>query len=119
MALSFPWLATSPLLHFLSVQDEGMWVIHCLDFDIASQGMTEEEAQRNLVNAIELLFEQAVEEKNEAGIFKSAPQDLWEIFVKAPTPKKFGNIRVNIRIPVGGERPPRKIRVEGRVAIPA
>ena len=41
-----------------TVWREGNWyVAQCLELDVASQGETEEEAQRNLQEALELHFE--------------------------------------------------------------
>jgi len=38
-------------------QEDGWYIAQCLEVDVASQGETEEEALRNLKEALELYFE--------------------------------------------------------------
>jgi predicted RNase H-like HicB family nuclease len=42
-------------------KDEDMFVSFCPELDIASQGETKEEARANLIEALELFFEEASE----------------------------------------------------------
>ncbi len=43
----------------VSLWQEGEWVVaQCLEVDVASQGRTEEEALKNLREALELFFEE-------------------------------------------------------------
>ncbi len=73
------------LLHLLAVQEEdGTHVIHCLDFDIAAQGDTEDEARTNLGHAIELLLQEAEADGDASCVFQSAPTALWDIYVRTP-----------------------------------
>jgi predicted RNase H-like HicB family nuclease len=104
-----------PLLHWLAVKDEDEWVIHCLDFDIAAQGRMEAEARQNLIHAIEMLYEQALEDGTPDGIFQSAPQALWDTYVKAQG-HKSGQFNLNIRKPLRGSVPTRA-RTEERVSL--
>ena len=39
-------------------QEENQWIAQCLEFDVASQGMSEQEALENLREALELYFEE-------------------------------------------------------------
>ena len=41
------------------IQDGGMFVSHCLDYDIASQGNTKQEAINNIKEAVSLFLEVA------------------------------------------------------------
>jgi predicted RNase H-like HicB family nuclease len=41
-------------------QEDDLFVSQCLDVDVASQGSTEVEALRNLVEALELYFEEPI-----------------------------------------------------------
>jgi len=46
----------------IKVQREGEWIVSCCEiFDVASQGRTEEEARRNIVEALGLFFQTAYE----------------------------------------------------------
>ena len=45
------------------VQDGEMFVSHCVDLDIASQGQTSEEAIENVKEAVTLFLEEASEEE--------------------------------------------------------
>jgi len=40
-------------------EDEGGFVAHCVELDIASEGETVEDARHNLIEAVELFFEAA------------------------------------------------------------
>ena len=40
-------------------QDEDFYISHCLDYDIASQGRTREEAKANIIEAVTLFLEAA------------------------------------------------------------
>lgn len=43
----------------IAISQEGSWfVAQCLEVDVASQGSTHEAARANLVEALELLFEE-------------------------------------------------------------
>ncbi len=50
-----------PSRHFTAIveRDEDLFVAHCPEIDIASQGASAEEARTNLVEALELFFETA------------------------------------------------------------
>lgn len=39
------------------VQDDGVYISHCLDYDIASQGETRQEAMDNIKEAVSLFLE--------------------------------------------------------------
>lgn len=41
------------------VQDDGIYISHCLDYDIASQGCTKQEAIENIKEAVSLFLEVA------------------------------------------------------------
>lgn len=43
--------------------EEGGFVAHCVELDVASEGETVEDARRNLIEAVELFFETAPTEE--------------------------------------------------------
>ncbi len=45
------------------IQDEDVYISHCLDYDIASQGSTEQEAIDNIKEAVTLFLEVASPEE--------------------------------------------------------
>jgi predicted RNase H-like HicB family nuclease len=104
-----------PLLHLLSVREDAGWVMHCLDFDIAAQGVTEAEARRNLLHAIELVYEQALEDGTTHRLFRSAPQDLWDQYVRSPA-HRSGRFTLDIRRPSPEVSTPKSAKTEERVS---
>jgi predicted RNase H-like HicB family nuclease len=39
-------------------QEDNWWIAQCLEFDVASQGISEEDALKNIREALELYFEE-------------------------------------------------------------
>ncbi len=53
-------------------QEGTVFVSHCIELDIASQGVTEEEALRNLNEAVGLFIEEASDEEIQSRLHEGA-----------------------------------------------
>ena len=53
-------------------QEGNMFVSHCIELDIASQGETEEEALRNLNEAVRLFIEEASDDEIQRRLHEGA-----------------------------------------------
>jgi len=56
------------------------WIIHCLEFDLAGDGATKEEACKNLAAAILLQMHHAIETKNPANLICPADAEIQRKF---------------------------------------
>jgi len=66
----------SPWLNVLYWQEEGSFLAHCLELDIAAEGATSQEVLRRLA---ELIVEQIeFAEGKKIDIFHSAPKEFWD-----------------------------------------
>lgn len=65
------------------IQEGDLWSIQCLDFDIAAQGRTIDEAKDRFEKTFLGQIELDIKEKREpfSGVEK-APQEFWEMFEK-------------------------------------
>ena len=65
----------------LEYKDGDLFIAHCLEFDLVSQGATLEEARKNLADLIfshvQFAVEKDIEEKS---LFRPAPNKYWEIY---------------------------------------
>jgi len=64
----------------LVYQDEDLWVAHCLECDVASQGHSSDEAISELRDALGSLIEYAMKEGDLRPLYLPAPLDLWMRF---------------------------------------
>lgn len=73
-----------PLSGIIFREDDG-WCSQCIEIDVASQGDTPEEAARNLVEAVQMTIEYALEDGTLGELFaRPAPSEYREIFNSAP-----------------------------------
>jgi predicted RNase H-like HicB family nuclease len=61
-------------------RDEGIWVAHCLEFDLLGHGPAQEEALRKLAEAIRLQVEATLEYDNPANLFSPAEGRYFRMF---------------------------------------
>ena len=70
-------------IHILLYKEDDIQIAHCLEFDILAQGVTKQEALRNLLDAIELQVDFALEEDCAEMLYNPAPVEYWRMLVKA------------------------------------
>ena len=65
-------------LHYLIEKDGDLYSALCLELDVASQGTTVEEVEKNLQEAVELYLEVVYEQGDEEGFIpRPAPMEEW------------------------------------------
>jgi predicted RNase H-like HicB family nuclease len=70
-------------VHVIFYSEEGHYVAHCLEFDLVAQGESIEDSYKNLLDAIELQAEYALETGNLENLIQPAPPEYWRMLVKA------------------------------------
>jgi len=70
-------------IHVVLYREESRCVAHCLEFDLVAQGADSLEAFRNLLDAIELQAQYAVEIGDWGLLFNPAPAEYWRMLVEA------------------------------------
>jgi hypothetical protein len=66
----------------LGQDDEtGLWVAHCLDFDLATSGKTEDEVWKRLLRVVKMHVEHSYAQRP-IGLTHKADPDQWELFEK-------------------------------------
>lgn len=72
-------------LHILVVHDKSknIFIAHCLDMDIASQGKTQQEAVSELKKLIYTQIEYCVENDILDTLFRPAPKEYWDIYYRS------------------------------------
>jgi predicted RNase H-like HicB family nuclease len=61
-------------------QDEGVWVAHCLEFDLLGDGPSRAEALHKLSQAIRLQVEATLDYGNPANLFSPADGEYFRMF---------------------------------------
>ncbi len=70
-------------VHVLFYREEDHYVAHCLEFDLVAQGDSIKDSYKNLLDAIELQTEYALETDNLENLINPAPPEYWRMLVKA------------------------------------
>jgi predicted RNase H-like HicB family nuclease len=60
--------------------EDGVWLAHCLELDIVSEGKDTDDALRSLMSLCELQITVAVEEGDIESIFRPAPPEIWKLY---------------------------------------
>lgn len=60
--------------------EDGDWIAHCLEFDLIGDGPTQQDAMKELAEAIFLQIEASVEHDNPANLFSPADGKFFEMF---------------------------------------
>jgi predicted RNase H-like HicB family nuclease len=66
-------------------QEDGVWIAHCLELDIVSEGKTVDAAVSGLVSLCDLQIKTAMEAGDLGSIFRPAPPEIWQMFSTAET----------------------------------
>lgn len=67
-------------LRIVFYQEDGGWIAHCLEFDLMGDGPTQQDAMKELAEAIFLQIEASVEHNNAANLFNPAEGKFFEMF---------------------------------------
>ena len=70
-------------VHVLFYHEEDHYVAHCLEFDLVAQGDSIKDSYKNLLDAIELQADYALETDNLENLINPAPLEYWRMLVKA------------------------------------
>jgi len=70
-------------VHVLFYCEEDHYVAHCLEFDLVAQGDSIKDSYKNLLDAIELQADYALETDNLENLINPAPPEYWRMLVKA------------------------------------
>ena len=75
----------------LLIQEGNLWSIQCLEYDIAAQGKTADEARDRFEKTFLGQIELDIKENREpfTGV-ERAPREFWDMFSKAKPPKDCG-----------------------------
>ena len=72
-------------VHILLYTEDYISIAHCLEFDIVAQGKKKIEALKNLLGAIELQINFALENNDLSSIFTPAPAEYWKMLIDDDT----------------------------------
>ena len=70
-------------VHVLFCHEEDHYVAHCLEFDLVAQGDSIKDSYKNLLDAIELQADYALETDNLENLINPAPPEYWRMLVNA------------------------------------
>jgi hypothetical protein len=83
--MSKPSKAKSPvfLLNVLLYREDGMWTAHCLQLDLVECARTLPGAQSSILDVIRAHIEHALEHDNMEHLFRPAPAEYWQLFLRS------------------------------------
>jgi predicted RNase H-like HicB family nuclease len=64
--------------------EDGVWIAHCLEMDVAESGATPKAAVEALIDVANVLVEDAIRSGSLDSIFHSAPKEVWSLYANAP-----------------------------------
>ena len=64
-------------------QENGVWIAHCLELDIVSEGKDADDAIEGLISLCDLQIKTALAEGDLQAIFRPAPPEVWRMFAAA------------------------------------
>lgn len=69
--------------HCLTLYDQltNLWISHCLDFNIVTSGMSEEDAWSGMKLALKAHVESCVADNSHSSVYRRADTDKWRIFI--------------------------------------
>ena len=70
-------------VHVICYREDDHYVAHCLEFDLVAQGESIKDAYQNLLDAIELQSEYALETGNLENLIQPAPPEYWRLLLRA------------------------------------
>ncbi len=63
-------------------REDGLWIAHCLEFDLLGDGETRAAALESLSEAIAIQVEQTFESGNVRNLFHPAPAEFFEMYAR-------------------------------------
>ncbi len=69
-------------LQIVLYKEDGDWIAHCLNFDIAGDGATIEESLKRLEIAVGIQVEEAFKHGNLDNLFSPAESKFWRMFAE-------------------------------------
>ena len=67
--------------------DDGCWIAHCLELDVAAEGSSPIEAAESLVSLCDYQIDNAIQHGDLNTIFRPAPPEIWSLYAKAKDTK--------------------------------
>ena len=67
-------------IHVLGYREGDLYVAHCLEFDIVSDGKTKEEASQNCIECVQYHIEFCIEKGSLENATNPAPREYWQMF---------------------------------------
>jgi predicted RNase H-like HicB family nuclease len=61
-------------------REDGVWIAHCLELDIVSEGKDADDALKSLVSLCDLQISTALKDGDLESIFRPAPPEVWKMF---------------------------------------
>lgn len=80
-------------------QEDSDWIAHCLEFDLLGDGPTQQEAMKELAEAIFLQIEASVEHNNPVSLFNPAEGKFFEMFAAGRDVTRAEIVRTEFRRP--------------------
>lgn len=84
------------LLNCLIIKEEDSYTSLCLDVDVASEGLTSEEAKKNLIEAVILYIDTAIE--SELPIIRTVPDTENPLIISPELVVDKFNIKINVDV---------------------
>ena len=93
----FKKLSVDKNLHILIVKDKGkkVFLAHCLDMDIVSQGKTPKEAISELIGLIKTQMEYCLENDMLDTLFRPAPKEYWDMYHRSQAIKILNQLSLH------------------------
>lgn len=82
-------------LHIILYSEDGGEIAHCLEFDLVAQGKSKSEALKNLLDAIELQVDFALDTNTLDKLYNPAPAEYWNL----PNQAKKYTYRLKRKVP--------------------
>jgi predicted RNase H-like HicB family nuclease len=67
-------------LRVVFYQEDGVWIAHCLEFDLAGDGETKQAALNSLETAIQIQLDESIAHDNPSNLFNPADSELFAKF---------------------------------------
>ena len=82
-------------VHVLFYREADHSVAHCLEFDLVAQGESIKDSYKNLLDAIELQADYALETGNLESLINPEPPEYWSMLIKAESESEmFAEIKL-------------------------
>ena len=84
-------------LHILIIEDKEkkVFLAHCLDIDIVSQGATQKDAISELLKLIHTQIEYCLENDMLDNLFRPAPKEYWDMYYRSQATKIINKLSLH------------------------